>query len=1088
MSAAHELPGLPSLPPLALPSHPESTLGSVTPPVPKAKEPSHFLQSPALSFAESFSTAYTSPSREEEDETTRLGPSSLAPPQNLRKSVSVDSFAQYSREGSRSQSNESSEPPRNLVYGIQVETQAHSDKPAWSPRHRGESLSSMHRDYDSSFPLDSDVDRYDPISLPAIERFRHQSLKGQDPSKTFIRGGELPLPSRAQNSSSATTPNDRERESLPSISSTSSLQSASRRGNAYVTPSAGRMRSGSLGYNPSSSSKRTVVNPHNPPPIRSSVSNSNKDIILAVIGTTGCGKSTVIRKGLSGYGLVESSVISEASNSSGLPRYVRRTGIVTLEEPASPGGSPHDQVIEVIEVEVQTTNNGLLKWPQGLPPIDGIIICYDSSHKSSYQPVEGLLKGYRSMILPIMVLGCKADLEHEVQPFDVLAMLKQYDTGLIEVSNTSDSGKGKMKQSFQYLLKAILRQRGSDRIIDNRNPATPDFLYKGAPSGDSWTHTPTSSSSIPSFNGPSVPVNTSIPNPSKPSSSAPHLDSVTPVSPGYQPSTGDLLHEIQLSKSRDSQDDTVVESEDAVNNNDSAENSPAPAEEVSPPIPEEKKVKKEPRPSQWADLDDLLDKLLFLAVSGDDPTFTTHFLLTYRRFATPRSVLLAMQKRMRQLDNPSGDPMFACFAQLRICHLLETWIRDYAHDFAVKGTAGALNALIKSIISKTHLLHYGSEFLPFLEQLPGLVDEDSAWALKVEILDTDSDDYAPEDEDDEETRIDETESFETAGSPQAPSSSPKIIFPSRERKASLPLPRALLSPQTNGLHPTTYDQSPKQHIRDLTKLAQDVLNTDSDDIAQEITRQGVRRFLAIKPRDWLHYTFVSGRKTDSEPITAFNTMSNHLADWVVSLILCHERPRNRARQIEKFVEIAQRLRQMNNYSALRAFVAGINNASDDPTMEQFKARSPDHAKNLMSWDVLLQQIRAHRAYRLALRNSKGACIPALEVHMSDLIRAHEGNEDTNPSYPSKTHWGKFNMMGRFITSTLQCQAQCRNSNDYDFPERPYIAELFVRRPVMSTEMQKSRLKSQDYDYDDVQPTIPISQPKDIAGLRKLFFW
>jgi len=68
---------------------------------------------------------------------------------------------------------------------------------------------------------------------------------------------------------------------------------------------------------------------------------------------------------------------------------------------------------------------------------------------------------------------------------------------------------------------------------------------------------------------------------------------------------------------------------------------------------------------------------------------------------------------------------------------------------------------------------------------------------------------------------------------------------------------------------------------------------------------------------------------------------------------------------------------MNNYSALRAFVAGINNAMDDPTTDYFKSKSPDASKNLMSWDVLLQQIRAHRAYRMALRNSKGGCIPAL---------------------------------------------------------------------------------------------------------------
>ena len=45
--------------------------------------------------------------------------------------------------------------------------------------------------------------------------------------------------------------------------------------------------------------------------------------------------------------------------------------------------------------------------------------------------------------------------------------------------------------------------------------------------------------------------------------------------------------------------------------------------------------------------------------------FISHFLLTYRRFANPRSLILAMQKRMRQLDQGSDDPMFACFAQMR---------------------------------------------------------------------------------------------------------------------------------------------------------------------------------------------------------------------------------------------------------------------------------------------------------------------------------------------------------------------------------------------------------------------------------------
>ena len=84
--------------------------------------------------------------------------------------------------------------------------------------------------------------------------------------------------------------------------------------------------------------------------------------------------------------------------------------------------------------------------------------------------------------------------------------------------------------------------------------------------------------------------------------------------------------------------------------------------------------------------------------------------------------------------------MFARFAQMRICHLLELWIGDDPHDFAVRGTAGALSALVKSIISKTYLLHYGSEFLPFLELLSSLFDKDVAWALKIDDNAEESDD------------------------------------------------------------------------------------------------------------------------------------------------------------------------------------------------------------------------------------------------------------------------------------------------------------------------------------------------------------
>lgn len=77
-----------------------------------------------------------------------------------------------------------------------------------------------------------------------------------------------------------------------------------------------------------------------------------------------------------------------------------------------------------------------------------------------------------------------------------------------------------------------------------------------------------------------------------------------------------------------------------------------------------------------------------------------------------------------------------------------------------------------------------------------------------------------------------------------------------------------------------------------------------------------------------------------------------------------------------------------------------------------------------------------------------------EVHVSDLIRAHEGNPDSHPTDPTKIHWAKFNMIGKFIHTTTQYQQQCRSSEDYLFPERPEIRDLLMRECVMDPDVSR----------------------------------
>ncbi|KAG1853630.1 ras guanine nucleotide exchange factor domain-containing protein [Suillus subluteus] len=789
-----------------------------------------------------------------------------------------------------------------------------------------------------------------------------------------------------------------------------------------------------------------------------------KEIAIAVVGLSGCGKSTFISEDAKAH---EASGIEALFASSGtFPptpfRYTRHFDRVI----------PRDFPMVIYELDIAKVLH------ESLPPVSGVVVCYDAANKASFSPVEELLRRIRPLKLSTIAVALKTDLDVVVDPQESSNLLKNYDVGLVQVDHLGNTGRARIKKVFNWLTVSILPGPHADL----RNPASPDARH----SPITWEARASASAS-----------------------------SATPTISRAR-STPDFLSTHEVSQSRESSERKLSSARSVTSfAGSSSESSSSFSSFISGrgaslnvtenghndhPVSKEK----EPRSGQYATLEELLDKLLFLAVSGDDPTFISHFLLTYRRFASPRSILLAMQKRMRQLDNSTGDPMFANYAQMRICHLLETWIQAYPQDFAVPGAPGALHALVRSIVGKTYLLHHGSDFLPFLSHLPNIIDTDAAWALKSEIpVDECEDPYSISDGE-KETLVVETKSPSTSRSLVARSNDNLPSAASvRERKSSLPLSAKIFIP-VNSSHSQgdAQDMSPKDLLNKLRSNAQTLANFDCSAIAEEITRVEAKLFMDIEPRHWLQYILVPGRKDpELDSISRFNVISNYLADWVVSLILCHDKPRSRARQIERFVDIAHELRALNNYSALRAFVAGINNSTfqGDETMEIFKNKTPDHYKNLLSWDVLLQHRGAHQAYRMALKNTKGACIPALEVHMSDLIRAHEGNPNVNLDGPSKIHWGKFNMFGRLIQTTTHCQIQCQTNPDYCLPSRNRILKVIFNEYVMSEEMQTSRmapLPDSDLVEEPFRSTLPrrmshehsTSPQKGATILRRILQW
>ena len=229
--------------------------------------------SPAPSFAskDSFSTALSSPSQVTlaQEESPSASGSTLMPmsPSNLRKSISVDSFVNYGRDPlpattrqHRSQTNAALESPKNLRFDS---SQKMDRDTCLGGRLRGASVSSVIEER-TSVAEDSDIERSEVLNS-SIDDYKRTSFKGQDKIKSFVGGGELPLPSRtpalsttsSMSSILSSSTSSSTQEGVPRMQSHSSLQSLAKKSTPAATAS-GRSRSGSLGMPPSS--RRMMIN------------------------------------------------------------------------------------------------------------------------------------------------------------------------------------------------------------------------------------------------------------------------------------------------------------------------------------------------------------------------------------------------------------------------------------------------------------------------------------------------------------------------------------------------------------------------------------------------------------------------------------------------------------------------------------------------------------------------------------------------------------------------------------------------------------------------------------------------------------
>jgi hypothetical protein len=406
-------------------------------------------------------------------------------------------------------------------------------------------------------------------------------------------------------------------------------------------------------------------------------------------------------------------------------------------------------------------------------------------------------------------------------------------------------------------------------------------------------------------------------------------------------------------------------------------------------------------PEQGMTFDELIDRLLAQPSSKTDVKFVAIFLALYRHFAPPSRVLDAIIKRFDALEEGNSPSMLKTVHQSRYIAVLEQWASNYPGDFAFPRTLRHLRTFVHRL-SEMSIFSAAAKMLSHAMEAVH-EDDDTHWAY----CDRDREDYADTRRNSSSstasTLIDDPSFFTTEldySATMKEVTAPDTLPPpanhilssveAAQRQSALlqPIPR----------YPIT-----KVHWHALMEIPVDI-------IAEEITRIDWVMFSANRPRDLLrHISLPSHQKADcSRNLLHINRKIdhfNHLAVWVANFILLRDKAKHRARMMTKFIQLARRLREMNNYSSLGAILAALKSSPIHRLQSSRDLVDPIDGRVWLKLDILMAPSRSYAAYRLAWQNSTSERIPYLPIHRRDLITAEQGNrtflDDEPSSLPSQ---------------------------------------------------------------------------------------
>jgi hypothetical protein len=169
-----------------------------------------------------------------------------------------------------------------------------------------------------------------------------------------------------------------------------------------------------------------------------------------------------------------------------------------------------------------------------------------------------------------------------------------------------------------------------------------------------------------------------------------------------------------------------------------------------------------------------------------------------------------------------------------------------------------------------------------------------------------------------------------------------------------------------------------------------LLAFDSGVIAKQLTKIEYDMYKNIDPFELKGQAWNKGkRQCVSRNVLRLIQRANRISYWIATSVLLQHKLKDRARVIVKIIDIAQQLKECNNFNTLMGFVAGLNMSCVSRLKQTFNLVSKRSLEQYKALQTLLDPKSSFKSLRDAIRNGGTTILPYMFVLF--FIYSHAAN-------------------------------------------------------------------------------------------------